>query len=434
MQTAFSPLQLQDPVLAEANGILRTCVHCGFCTATCPTYVLLGDELDSPRGRISLVKEMLEQDTPATATVAKHLDRCLSCFACMSTCPSGVDYMHLIDTGRAHVERTYRRPAGERALRWLLGTVLSHPARLKAALALAPIARVFAGLLPKRLRAMLALAPKRHTNTTTTAGVYPAVGARRMRVALLTGCVQSVVEDNINAATIRLLNRHGAEVVVVKQASCCGALNHHMGRLAPAKTAAAETIRAWCNEADHSGLDAIVINTSGCGTMVKDYGHAFRDDPALADDAARISGLAKDVSEILAVLPLAFSAPRPLRVAYHSACSLQHGQRITAEPLKALRAAGFEVMQPAESHLCCGSAGTYNILQPEIAGALRDRKVGHLEALQPEVICAGNVGCLVQIRSGSSIPVVHTVELLDWATGGPVPASLSHLETVRKPS
>lgn len=425
MQTAFSPAQLQDPVLAEANGILRTCVHCGFCTATCPTYVLLGDELDSPRGRISLVKEMLEQDKPANATIAKHLDRCLSCFACMSTCPSGVDYMHLIDTGRAHLERTYRRPMGERALRWLLGTVLSNPARLRAALALAPLANLFSGLLPGRLRGLLALAPKHASNTTTAPGVYSATGVRRMRVALLTGCVQSVVEDNINAATIRLLNRYGVEVVVAKQATCCGALNHHMGRLAPAHAAAAATIRAWCAEADANGLDAIVVNTSGCGTTIKDYGHAFRDDPALAKDAARISGLAKDVSEILAALPLAFVSRRHLRVAYHSACSLQHGQKITAAPLKLLQGAGFEVLQPAESHLCCGSAGTYNILQPEIAGKLRDRKVGNLEALRPQVICAGNVGCLVQIRSGSAVPVMHTVELLDWATGGPAPRGLA---------
>ena len=425
MQTAFSPAQLQDPVLAEANGILRTCVHCGFCTATCPTYALLGDELDSPRGRISLVKEMLEQDKPANATIAKHLDRCLSCFACMSTCPSGVDYMHLIDTGRAHLERTYRRPMGERALRWLLGTVLSNPARLRAALALAPLANLFSGLLPARLRGMLALAPKRATNTTTASGVYPATGARRMRVALLTGCVQSVVEDNINAATIRLLNRHGVEVVVAKQATCCGALNHHMGRLGPAHASAVATIGAWCAEIDKNGLDAIVVNTSGCGTTVKDYGHAFRDDPALAKDAARVSALAKDVSEILAILPLAFTAHRPLKVAYHSACSLQHGQKITTAPVKLLQAAGFDVMQPAESHLCCGSAGTYNILQPEISEKLRDRKVSNLGALRPDVICAGNVGCLVQIRSGSAVPVMHTVELLDWATGGPAPRGVA---------
>ena len=424
MQTAFSAEQLQDPALAEANGILRACVHCGFCTATCPTYVLLGDELDSPRGRISLIKDMLEQNTPANETVATHLDRCLSCFACMSTCPSGVDYMHLIDTGRAHLEKTYRRPLGERVLRWLLGTVLSHPLRLRAALALAPLAKVFAKALPKRLGVMLAMAPRSLPKATIGPGVYPAAGARRMRIALLTGCVQSVIEDNINAATIRLLTRYGVEVVVAKQATCCGALNHHMGRLTPARAAAAETIRAWCAEADRNGLDAVVLNTSGCGTMVKDYGHLFRDDPGLAKAAARVSALARDVSEIIAALPLAFSSPRLLRVAYHSACSLQHGQRITAEPLKILRAAGFDVVQPAESHLCCGSAGTYNILQPDIADSLRDRKVGNLAALKPAVICAGNVGCLVQIRSRSDTPVVHTVELLDWATGGPAPRGL----------
>lgn len=425
MQTHFSPQQLADPALAEANGILRACVHCGFCTATCPTYVLLGDELDSPRGRISLVKEMLEQDKPATAAVATHLDRCLSCFACMSTCPSGVDYMHLIDTGRAHVERTYRRPWTERALRAALGATLSHPGRLRVALALAWFARPLAGLLPDRLRNMLKLAPRRPSGTATRPGIYPATGPRRMRVALLTGCVQSVVEDSINAATVRLLTRHGVEVVVSKGARCCGALEHHLGHLAPARTAAAASIRAWCAEIDGQGLDAIVANTSGCGTLVKDYGHLFREDPALAADATRVSALAGDVSEILATLPLKFEGRRALRVAYHSACSLQHAQRITAQPMKLLRDAGFDVRQPAESHLCCGSAGSYNILQPEIAGTLRDRKCANLAALRPEAICAGNVGCLIQIRSGTSVPVMHTVELLDWATGGPAPEGLA---------
>lgn len=424
MQTHFSPAQLADPAIAEANGILRACVHCGFCTATCPTYVLLGDELDSPRGRISLVKEMLEQDKPATPEVVTHLDRCLSCFACMSTCPSGVDYMHLIDTGRTHVERTYRRPWTERALRGLLGAVLTHPLRLRIALALAVYARPFAAVLPRRIRAMLALAPKHPGVTATAPGIYPAVAPRRMRVALLTGCVQSVVEDSINAATIRLLTRHGVEVVVTKHARCCGALDHHMGRLGQAQAAAAHTIRAWCAEIDNNGLDAIVVNTSGCGTVVKDYGHLYRGDPALAADAARVSKIAKDISEVLTALPLQFRSPRALRVAYHSACSLQHGQRITAEPVKLLRDAGFDVRIPAESHLCCGSAGSYNILQPEIAGALRDRKVANLGALEPQVICAGNVGCLVQIRSGARAPVMHTVELLDWATGGPAPEAL----------
>ncbi len=419
MQTAFSPAQLQDPSLAEANGILRACVHCGFCTATCPTYVLLGDELDSPRGRISLVKDMLEQGKPANATIAKHLDRCLSCFACMTTCPSGVDYMHLIDTGRAHLERTYNRPWRERILRWMLGGVLPHPARLRAALALASIARPFAGILPTRLRTMLALAPRRSSTETIGPGTYPAAGTRRMRVALLTGCVQSVVEDNINAATVRLLTRHGVEVVVTKQAGCCGALNHHMGRLAPARTAAAETIRSWLAAAEEGGLDAIVINTSGCGTLVKDYGHMFSGDPDLAAAAARVSALARDVSEVLADLPLKFGSVPKTRVAYHSACSLQHGQRITEGPAKLLRDAGFDVALPAEGHLCCGSAGTYNILQTELAGALRDRKVANLAALDPHIVCAGNIGCMVQIGSGSRVPVVHTVELLDWATGGP---------------
>lgn len=428
MQTHFSPEQLRDPETARSNEILRSCVHCGFCTATCPTYQVLGDELDSPRGRIYLIKDMLEQGRPADEKTVKHIDRCLSCLSCMTTCPSGVHYMHLVDHARAHIERTYRRPLRDRLLRRLLAAILPYPGRLRLALRAATLGRPLAGLLPDpRLKAMLAMAPR----TLPAPGaeerpqVFPALGLRRARVALLTGCAQRALDPEINAATVRLLTRHGAEVVVAAGIGCCGALTHHMGRTEDSHAAAARNIRAWSRERATGGLDAIVVNTSGCGTTVKDYGHMFRLTP-LADAAATVSGLARDLTEVMAELGLgpATAAP-PLRVAYHAACSLQHGQAIRTQPKALLKAAGFEVVEPRDPHLCCGSAGTYNLLQPEIATELRTRKVRMLEEKAPEVIAAGNIGCMIQIGAGTRLPVVHTAQLLDWATGGPAPEALA---------
>lgn len=427
MQTSFTPEQLKDPGIARANQILRACVHCGFCTATCPTYQVLGDELDSPRGRIYLIKDMLEAGRPADAHTVKHVDRCLSCLACMTTCPSGVHYMHLVDHARAHVERTYRRPLMDRLLRAVLARVLPHPGRFRLALLAAKMARPFRRLVPDaRLRAMLEMAPKRipPVSRNDDPQVFPAQGARRMRVALLTGCAQKALNTDINDSTIRLLRRLGCEVVVARGAGCCGALTHHMGKEAMAHASAAANIRAWMAEKRGAGLDAVVINTSGCGTTVKDYGHMFRNDP-LAADAATVAGMAKDVSEVLAKLGLPEGAPKGLRVAYHAACSLQHGQQVKAAPKDLLKRAGFEVVEPADSHLCCGSAGTYNLLQPAISAELKRRKVATLEAKAPHVIAAGNIGCMMQIGSGTAVPVVHIVELLDWATGGPEPRALA---------
>ena len=429
MQTHFSEAQLADPDVRESEKIVRLCVHCGFCTATCPTYVELADELDSPRGRISLIKDMLENDRPATAEVVKHVDRCLSCLACMTTCPSGVNYMHLVDHARHHIEATYRRPWPDRALRRLLGFVLPRPRLFRWALAAARLGKPFGGLMRGRMKAMLALAPAR---LPPSSGVLkpqsfpvqsrgPDQGVRR--VALLTGCAQQALAPEINAATIRLLTRHGFEVVVAKGAGCCGAINHHLGDRNQAFARA--NILAWASEMDGQGLDAIVINTSGCGTTVKDYGFMFRNDPELAGPAARISAIARDVSELMSGLDLDPIPALPhLRVAYHSACSLQHGQRITTAPKHLLKQAGFEVLDIPEGHLCCGSAGTYNLLQPEIAGRLRDRKLANIARTKPDVIAAGNIGCMTQIAGGTDVPVVHTVELLDWATGGPKPSAL----------
>ena len=426
MQTNFSPEQLADPGTARANEILRSCVHCGFCTATCPTYQVLGDELDSPRGRIYLIKDMLESGRPADARTVRHIDRCLSCLACMTTCPSGVHYMHLVDHARAYIEATYRRPLGERVLRWILARVIPHPTRFRVALLGAKMARPFARFLPDaRLRAMVALAPRvvPPVSRNDDPQVFAAKGVRRMRVALLTGCAQKALNTHINDATIRLLTRLGCEVVVAEGMGCCGALTHHMGKTGESHASAAANIRAWMAQKRAGGLDAVVINTSGCGTTVKDYGHMFRND-ALAEDAAEVARLACDISELLVRIGPVGKAPEPLRVAYHAACSLQHGQQIRSAPKDLLKTMGFEVIEPADSHLCCGSAGTYNLLQPRISAELKHRKVATLQAMAPDVIAAGNLGCMMQIGSGTDIRVVHTVELIDWATGGPKPRVL----------
>ena len=425
MQTRFTTEQLADPDTKEAEKVLRSCVHCGFCTATCPTYALLGDELDSPRGRIYLIKDMLENGRPATEKEVKHIDRCLSCLSCMTTCPSGVNYMHLVDHARHHIEKTYVRPWPERTLRRLLGYVLPKPGLFRLALLGASIGRPLARFMPGPLRPMLALAPARvpARSPVDRPQVFPAQGERVRRVALLNGCAQQVLAPQINEATIRLLTRHGCEVVVAAGAGCCGALTHHLGQGGHA--AARANILAWSREIDAGGLDAVVINASGCGTTVKDYGFMFRDDPELAAPAKAISALARDVTELMTEIGLrAPAVPTGQRVAYHSACSLQHGQRVQAEPKRLLTAAGFAVADVPEGHLCCGSAGTYNLLQPEIARQLRDRKVANIERTRPDLVAAGNIGCITQIATGMGLPVVHTVELLDWATGGPRPPAM----------
>jgi glycolate oxidase iron-sulfur subunit len=426
MQTHFSLAQLADPDIREADKILRACVHCGFCTATCPTYVLLGDELDSPRGRIYLIKDMLENDRPATLPVVKHIDRCLSCLSCMTTCPSGVHYMHLVDQARDHIEATYRRPLADRLLRALLATVLPRPHLFRFALIGGKLAQPLARWLPRRLAGLAAMLPRRVPSPSSVDApqTFPAEGTRRKRVTLLSGCAQQVLAPEINEATIRLLTRHGCEVVVAQDAGCCGGLVHHLGR--PALAFAKANIDAWTRVLEAGGLDAIVINTSGCGVTVKDYGYMLREDGAYAAKAARISALAKDVTEIMTEIGMKPAvAGVGGRVAYHAACSLQHGQKLRREPQALLAAAGFSVLEVPDGHLCCGSAGTYNMLQPTIASELQRRKAASIESTRPELIAAGNIGCIEQIARATRIPVLHTVELLDWATGGPKPEKLS---------
>ncbi len=429
MQTNFTLAALADPQMKESEKILRTCVHCGFCTATCPTYLLLGDELDSPRGRIYLIKDMLEGGKPASEQVVKHVDRCLSCLSCMTTCPSGVHYMHLVDHARAHIEETYTRSPGDRLVRELLAFVLPYPDRFRLALTagrlarpLAPLMRLIPGVGP-RLAAMLELAPK-----AAPAALPPPVALapeRRGRVAILNGCAQPALKPSINAATKRLLARLGVEVVSAPGEGCCGALVHHMGREHQALDFARANVDAWTRLIDNGGLDAILITASGCGTTVKDYGYMLREDAAYAEKAARVSALAKDVTEYLSTLEWAPAIEPNLTIAYHSACSMQHGQKITDLPKSLLRRAGFTVKDIPESHICCGSAGVYNIMQPELAGRLRERKQGNIARLKVTAVAAGNIGCIAQLSQNGPAPVVHTVELLDWACGGPKPAELA---------
>ncbi len=429
MQTHFSSEQLSDPAIAASEGVIRKCVHCGFCTATCPTYVLLGDELDSPRGRIYMIKDMLENERAPSAEIVKHVDRCLSCLSCMTTCPSGVNYMHLVDHARAYIHESYQRPWHERMLRSILAWVLPYPGRFRAALRLAqvgrPLAPLFEKVAPLRpLAAMLALAPRRLPAAPSKPA--PSIGMRP-RIALLQGCAEPVLRPEFRAAAMRLLDRAGYDVVLTQGEQCCGALVHHMGREADGLAAARANVDAWTREIESGGLTAIVVTASGCGTTIKDYGFMLRNDPAYADKAARVSALARDISELLIDVGLPSGNGRGLTVAYHAACSLQHGQKVTEAPKRLLAAAGYAVRTPIEAHLCCGSAGTYNILQPEIAGKLGDRKAENLSRLQADVIATGNIGCAMQIAPRIGVPVVHTVELLDWATGGPVPPQLESL-------
>ena len=423
MQTNFSPEQRENGDIQIADEILRKCVHCGFCLATCPTYVVLGSELDSPRGRIYQIKDMLETGEPASDTLTLHLDRCLSCLSCMTTCPSSVNYGHLVDLARAKVEETRTRPLIDRLTREALARVLPNPGLFRAMLVLAKIARPFRFLMPKRLRSALDVAPRSLPSPSPVdqPQTFQAQGTRQKRVVMLSGCAQQVLDTAINEATVRVLTRHGVEVVIPRGQGCCGALEYHMGRVEPAKQRARANIEAWLAAEKNGPVDAVVINASGCGTTVKDYGFMFQDDPEMAEPAAKISALAKDISEVLVDLKLATIRPSSLTVAYHSACSMQHGQRLTEQPKTLLRSAGFEVLDIPEGHLCCGSAGTYNLLQPDMARELRDRKIRNIDSVEPQAIATGNIGCMMQLRSGTPIPVVHTVQLIDWATGGPDP-------------
>ena len=431
MQTSFTEDQLKDKENKSSEGIIRKCVHCGMCNATCPTYGILGDELDGPRGRIYLIKDMLENKKPATKKITKHIDRCLSCYACMTTCPSGVNYMHLIDHGRNHIEATYKRPFLDRLMRNILSLTLPNPRVFKILSIFTKIIKPFSFLLPSFLKNSLNLMPSKIPKKKIKTQKIYFVSERKTiaRVALLTGCVQRVISPEINESTIRLLNRHGVEVVVLPKIDCCGSLNHHLGKKDLAHSSFVKNINLWHEEYLNNGLDAIISNTSGCGTTLKDYGFIFRDNKELKKKAKKISELTKDISEYLDEnLKLEFkNSTEKYKIAYHSACSMQHGQNVHSQPINLIKKTGNEVLNIPEGHICCGSAGTYNILQQKIAKTLLMNKVKNIEKILPDFISTGNIGCMTQIASGTKIPIVHTVEVIDWLTGGPKPYKLKNI-------
>ncbi|MCX7813926.1 MAG: glycolate oxidase subunit GlcF [Tepidimonas ignava] len=415
MQTRLAPEFAGTPDGALADAILRRCVHCGFCTATCPTYQVLGDELDGPRGRIYLIKQMLE-GAPVTRATQQHLDRCLTCRNCETTCPSGVAYGHLLDIGRKVAEQRVPRPWPERALRWLLREGLTSPL-------FAPALRLGQWLRPWLPAALRAKVPARQQP-----GAWP-TAAHTRRVLLLAGCVQPAMAPNINTATARVLDAAGVQTIVAPKAGCCGALRLHLNDQLGALAEMRANIDAWwpfIEPTDGSApVQAIVINASGCGVMVKDYAHQLRHDPAYAAKAERVSALARDVSELLPELlpawqqrlgPQGLPAGVPRQLAYHPPCTLQHGMRLRGGVEQALRTLGFEVQLPAESHLCCGSAGTYSVLQPHLADTLRARKLQHLHAAgAPQAIVSANIGCITHLQAGTALPVHHWVEVVDQA-------------------
>ena len=432
MQTNFTKKQLQDSNISSADGILRKCVHCGFCNATCPTYQIVGDELDGPRGRIYLIKDMLENDKPANEKIAKHIDRCLSCYACMTTCPSGVNYMHLVDHARNHIEKTFVRPFFDRFIRNLLSKILPSPTLFRMAGYSARLFYPFRFLFPKKIKNMMKYMPNSFpVSRQENKEIYSPVGKTYARVALLTGCVQRVISPQINDATIDILNRHGVEVIVPKKVDCCGSLNHHLGKEELAHKSFINNINSWFKWYEEKNLDAILVTTSGCGTTLKDYGYIFRDHPdkELRKKAKIVSSLAKDVTEYLGKnIKLNYvKKDKKFKIAYHSACSMQHGQKIHQQPMDLLKKTGNEIVEIPDGHLCCGSAGTYNLLQDEMAAELLKRKVSNIDKVKPDFISTGNIGCMTQISSGTKIPIVHTIEILNWYTGGEKPTAINLL-------
>jgi glycolate oxidase iron-sulfur subunit len=432
MQTNFTKKQLQDSNISSADGILRKCVHCGFCNATCPTYQIVGDELDGPRGRIYLIKDMLENDKPANEKIAKHIDRCLSCYACMTTCPSGVNYMHLVDHARNHIEKTFVRPFFDRFIRNLLSKILPSPTLFRMAGYSARLFYPFRFLFPKKIKNMMKYMPNSFpVSRQENKEIYSPVGKTYARVALLTGCVQRVISPQINDATIDILNRHGVEVIVPKKVDCCGSLNHHLGKEELAHKSFINNINSWFKWYEEKNLDAILVTTSGCGTTLKDYGYIFRDHPdkELRRKAKMVSSLAKDVTEYLGKnIKLNYvKKDKKFTIAYHSACSMQHGQKIHSQPMDLLKKTGNEIVEIPDGHLCCGSAGTYNLLQDEMATELLKRKVSNIDKVKPDFISTGNIGCMTQISSGTKIPIVHTIEILNWYTGGEKPIAINLL-------
>ena len=426
MESAFSQAALNDPEMAAASDVVRQCVHCGFCNATCPTYQLSQDEGDGPRGRIWIMHSMLSADRAPTALELNYLDRCLTCLSCTTTCPAGVNYLHLADIARTHIHKKGSRPRGQKLVRALLTHVLPYPQRLAAALSLSKFTRFARPLLPAALARLARAADGLSSGSATlplAEGTHSAHGTKRMRVLMLTGCAQARLGAEINHATQRLLNRLGVEVVIPEGSGCCGALSGHLGHHDESQDQIRRLLAQWEQADAETPVDRVVINASGCGFHVKDWGFIMRRDPRWAAPAARFAALARDLTEIVAELGLP-QGPRPeaisqLPVALHLPCSLQHGQKIVAEPKLLLEAAGFRVLLPTDSHLCCGAAGTYAITQPEASAALQGNKIAAMQATGAALMVSSNMGCMKHLAPGLGMPVVHLAQALDWATGGP---------------
>ncbi|NKB36819.1 MAG: glycolate oxidase subunit GlcF [Gammaproteobacteria bacterium] len=426
MRTEFSIEQLQNAGLAEMESILRKCVHCGFCNATCPTYRLTGDELDGPRGRIYLMKDMLEHGSKPVSEVVRHIDRCLSCLSCTSTCPSGVDYMHLVDHSRAYIEKRYTRSLFDRFYRALLANVLPSPDRFRTLIRLAKLLSWCRPLLPSTVSASIKLAVNSQISTgqAHAGSVFKTNKQKRGTVALLQGCAQQVIGKHINDATIRILNRSGFDVHILNENECCAAIEHHLGKEQRALERIKTNLKSWASQLPQ--FDALISNASGCGTMLKDYGHLLKSDPEYSSLASLVSGKTKDICEFLHENEsLVFSTPRNNKITYQNPCSMQHGQRLSKQPLSLLEQAGYKIESLPDSHICCGSAGTYNILQSDLAEKLGQQKTQQLESTGADIIASGNLGCMTQLQQYSGLPLVHTIELLDWASSGPTPMALN---------
>jgi glycolate oxidase iron-sulfur subunit len=419
MRTNFSPAQLADPHLAAVEQNLRNCVHCGICTATCPTYVLLGDERDGPRGRIVMMQQMLEENAVPSAETVLHVDRCLSCLACRTACPSSVDYARLVDTARAHIETRYQRPFADRFLRWLIATVMPRPALVRLGLLFAPLGR----WLPGRLGVMARMGLKK--GAPLSAGFTPPVNPDAPRIALMPGCVQKALAPEIDAAARRVLARRGYKLSPLLSAGCCGSLVHHLGKDEQAKDWARRAIEAFEREGP---FDGVLITATGCSAFLKDIAHLFAGDPVWAPRAAAFAENARDFLDLAAPME---GKPQPVRVAWQAPCSLQNGLKLADAGKALLKGAGFEVLGIAESHLCCGSAGSYSILQPEIAGDLRARKLANIAAVKPDVIATANVGCLHHLSGPDAPPIAHIAELIDWAESDAMPAHLLNARIAR---
>jgi glycolate oxidase iron-sulfur subunit len=419
MRYNFTAEQIADPQVGPATKAVRSCVHCGICTATCPTYVVLGDERDSPRGRIILMKEMLEKGgAPAPETV-HHIDRCLSCLNCKTACPSSVDYRRLVDQSRAHIQEHYQRPLSDRLLRWMIANVMTRPKLVRLGLLLAKLGGPVAKLMPGRLGAMAAIGAAAHPHGPEPHN-FPVPAEVKQRIAIMPGCAQAALAPQIDAAVGRVLARRGIQLVAMEGAGCCGALPHHMGREDDSRAWAKRAIEAY----ERGQYDGVLITATGCSAQLKDYAHQFAGDPVWEPRAKALQDAARDFADLCTPLP---ATPwRALRVAYHPACTLQNSLKLNGVGEELLTAAGFIVTPFLEANLCCGSAGTYSILQPELSGKLRARKLGNIQAAEPDVIVSGNIGCLQHLAAGEGLtqPILHIAELLDWAEGGPRPANL----------